>query len=599
MRIALIAFISAILLAAAVVGGGALLHKPPADADKNIKKGTLQSSLLRLTMPGSLSAAHENITDDCEKCHAALQKTTQKQLCLSCHKDVKNDIEAGHNLHGRNPAAIQKDCKECHTEHKGHINISFPDGGAFQHDMTEFRLEKAHAAATITCESCHPKGKKFRDASSACYSCHKKDDRHDGKLGQVCSNCHTTAAWKQAAFDHSKTKFSLEGRHTKVSCALCHLSENYKEAPTSCAACHAIDDVHDSPKDTQCQNCHTTAEWKQSSRGFDHNKSTKFPLNNAHAKPGCRDCHKNLIFHSDKRASCFDCHQSDDAHQGRYGINCASCHKDVAWKQIFFDHDRDTSFKLTNKHKEAQCGACHKRGGTDPKKLATTCVSCHQADDVHHGGSGSRCNDCHNERGWQDNVKFDHDLTKFPLIGLHATTACGACHKTKNFRETDSSCVSCHKGDDFHRGTLGTDCAKCHNPNDWKRWQFNHNETSYPLNGAHEGLACKACHTTEAVGKALPLPKGCNDCHAKQDVHKNRFGRTEKQCGLCHGEKSFSIIDKKKIDRSHALFTPSVVGSLDNCDTCHEKDDVHEGGFGSNCGQCHVVESFSKLKIER
>jgi hypothetical protein len=30
--------------------------------------------------------------------------------------------------------------------------------------------------------------------------------------------------------------------------------------------------------------------------------------------------------------------------------------------------------------------------------------------------------------------------------------------------------------------------------------------------------------------------------------------------------------------------------------SCHRTDDVHTGGFGPRCDQCHVVESWKKVK---
>jgi hypothetical protein len=32
-------------------------------------------------------------------------------------------------------------------------------------------------------------------ASSACVSCHKKDDKHEGSFGSQCDRCHEPSRW--------------------------------------------------------------------------------------------------------------------------------------------------------------------------------------------------------------------------------------------------------------------------------------------------------------------------------------------------------------------------------------------------------------------
>jgi hypothetical protein len=60
---------------------------------------------------------------------------------------------------------------------------------------------------------------------------------------------------------------------------------------------------------------------------------------------------------------------------------------------------------------------------------------------------------------------FDHDRTRFPLLGKHKKVDCAECH-TKTIEKTPSTCVSCHKKDDVHRGRRPV-CETCHNANSW------------------------------------------------------------------------------------------------------------------------------------
>jgi len=82
--------------------------------------------------------------------------------------------------------------------------------------------------------------------------------------------------------------------------------------------------------------------------------------------------------------------------------------------------------------------------------------------------------DCHTPKGWRSSVSFDHDLTKFPLVGLHVHGSVRAVHLTRQYRDVGHECIDCHKKDDVHKGNLGKDCARCHSSNGWKMWEFDH-----------------------------------------------------------------------------------------------------------------------------
>ena len=149
---------------------------------------------------------------------------------------------------------------------------------------------------------------------------------------------------------------------------------------------------------------------------------------------------------------------------------------------------------------------------------------------MHAGHLGKKCDECHTPTGWRSSVSFDHDLTKFPLVGLHVTVPCEQCHLTRQYRDVGHECIDCHKKDDVHKGNLGKDCARCHSPNAWKMWEFDHaKETGFALSGAHGKLACEACHRRPP--DEVKLKKDCLSCHEKDDVHLGQYGR---QCDRCH-----------------------------------------------------------------
>jgi len=354
----------------------------------------------KILSPGPLTAKHAKLENDCAKCHSSFDKSKQNSLCLSCHKEVANDIDKHQGLHGSGIASQGKKCSSCHTEHKGRdFDIRQLDKASFNHNrLTDFPLVASHANPKVTCESCHGSYKDYYLTPRDCFSCHKEKDSHDGRLGQDCSICHKPTVWKDASFDHNKTYFKLQGRHQKLSCLECH---------------------------------------------------------------------------------------------------------------------KDNSGRM---------------------KIDTSCYSCHQKDDVHQGLQKARCEFCHNQNEWKKATKFDHGLTSFPLIGQHQGKSCKLCHASLNFSNADTACISCHRSKDYHKGSLGEDCEKCHNPNGWKKWEFDHNtQTVFKLEGSHTGLECGACHKKPMMKGGRPS-SSCYSCHDNDDVHGGRFGET---CENCHTVESF------------------------------------------------------------
>ncbi|TCK18046.1 hypothetical protein DFR30_1305 [Thiogranum longum] len=495
----------------------------------------LAADIETLLMPGKVIEGHKKLESDCSQCHLRFRKGTQEQLCLDCHKEVSADIANSKGFHGQIDGIKNRTCKSCHSEHLGrNADIVQLDPLTFNHTKTDFHLKGAHT--TIACTTCHLAGKTWSEAPSACNDCHKESDPHKGNLGSKCNDCHTPARWDRFEFDHDSTDFQLLGAHKKVRCASCHVNERYEDTPDRCNSCHAINDVHAGANGNKCETCHNEKSWDKTD--FDHG-DTDFPLRGKHRKVRCEACHTDPVKDKKPETECIACHRSDDAHHGNYGKQCDSCHSEKSWSTTRFDHDRKTDFALTGKHKTISCVACH-QGDIQQEELSTSCLSCHAGDDVHHGQEGKACERCHQTQSWSERIVFDHDLTRFPLLGLHATAPCEECHTSAAFRDTSRSCISCHRDDDDHKSTLGTNCQQCHNPNSWSAWQFDHAEqTGFRLEGAHEDLSCKDCHTTPTEDALPATANSCNSCHRADDIHKGRFGRN---CARCHNTERFSDV---------------------------------------------------------
>lgn len=488
--------------------------------------------LERVLMPGPVIAGHAEYEDECSSCHQPFARSTQRALCLDCHTQINDDIESELGFHGRSQTVPTIECAACHTEHEGRdADIVGLDPDTFDHSATDFALLGSHSAAN--CEGCHAPETHYRDTDSDCAACHGEEDVHNGNLGESCGDCHNETRWTETTFDHDTTDFSLTGNHVGATCSGCHRNEIYVDTPTRCVACHRVDDVHAGRNGEICQDCHTPAGWADTS--FDHFEETGFALVDGHGGLACTACHQNATFDEPPDSECFACHKADDVHAGNNGTDCAACHAPATWPEVSFDHALDAGFALNGAHGSLVCTACH-RGPVETARPDADCNSCHWANDVHQGALGTACQDCHREESWAESVRFDHDITEFPLLGLHAAVACEGCHSDPSFSDTPSECVDCHAANDVHGQKLGLGCAMCHNPNDWLIWQFDHNrQTDFRLDGAHEGLNCLACHN-RPVTDSVALSTSCGSCHRGDDIHASAFGM---DCGRCHTTEAF------------------------------------------------------------
>ncbi len=495
-----------------------------------VSTNTMAASIESLISPGPMSAAHAETESECSACHKPFAQQEQKQLCLECHEEIAEDLASAIKFHGNHPAVREQECRSCHTEHEGRaFDITGLVAETFDHNLTEFALAGGHA--TLQCASCHSDEVAMRDTPSNCVACHENNDIHRGGLGEECSSCHNPTGWSEVDFDHGKSsEFSLLGAHAKQPCSSCHLDQVYKDTPMECVACHKVDDYHQGALGDDCRACHNSENW--TSRKFDHLQETGFELVHSHADLSCNACHLNNMELSQPPDTCVGCHSADDVHLGQRGTECGDCHTSKTW-QIKFDHEQETGFQLAGAHSTLSCESCHGDNLTD--SLPTDCEGCHEEDDPHSGSLGA-CDSCHNVEQWTAQISFDHEFTRFPLIGLHRLSTCDQCHDSAEFNTAPLACAECHELDDPHFGNFSDQCESCHNPGGWELWRFDHNtQTTFALSGAHENLVCAACHG-ENSGAAENQTAECISCHIADDQHNGQFGRN---CEQCHVTSAF------------------------------------------------------------
>jgi hypothetical protein len=509
--------------------------------------------------------------------------------CLECHREIAWLDEQKRGYH----ASVQgQACATCHPDHAGQdfALISWPDGSPerFDHSRAGWELTGRHAAAK--CADCHTA--KFRHAESAtrsprqgpdwgwvgldrtCTSCHA--DAHHGALGAVCTTCHDTEHWKPAPrFSHATTRYPLTGAHLTVACDACHqaprlhprrdaagaLVSVFKPVPhAECSACHT--DPHGGRLGATCSSCHVTTSFTTVNRaGFDHAR-TRFPLLGRHASVSCERCHDfspgGKVIRDRPFAACTDCHA--DAHAG--GATVAG--------------------------RAADCAGCHSVDGWRP---ATFTVAQHQA-------------------------------TRFPLAGRHASVPCADCH-VKNppgvaaaalgssgvwLRPAMGTCRTCHA--DAHGGQLAARadsgaCESCHTVAGWAPSTVTlaaHARYRFALDGAHAAVPCVACHRgmTQTVAPS-PVTRltfeapagGCAGCHT--NPHGAQFAARADRgaCEGCHDTRAFRPAARFDHARD-AAFSLKGAHQAVPCDRCHRTARDAQGHaivvyrpVPTNCEACH------------
>ena len=232
-------------------------------------------------------------------------------------------------------------------------------------------------------------------------------------------------------------------------------------------------------------------------------------------------------------------------HGADFAIDCAKCHSPQSWKfddkLASFDHD-STLFKLTGQHKALECKSCH--SSLDFKQVSSACVSCHS--DFHQSTVGTDCARCHTPNSWEiANVTALHEQTSFPLMGVHATVNCTACHQSESnvrFSPTGMDCISCHRADyetsehpDHQKFGFSTACNSCHSLTvpDWVTDKVDHD--FFPLVEGHSLNDCASCHANGDYSLASPDCISCHQLDFASTLNPNHIGLGfSTDCKQCH-----------------------------------------------------------------
>ncbi|HEX7727518.1 MAG TPA: hypothetical protein VF392_00670 [Terracidiphilus sp.] len=237
-----------------------------------------------------------------------------------------------------------------------------------------------------------------------------------------------------------------------------------------------------------------------------------------------------------------------------------------------------------------------------------------------HGPISIPCQNCHSYTSWKpirSNPEFNHDLTGYPLRGMHAKVPCTQCHSNLVFKKVGTQCSDCHA--DIHRRQFGANCQSCHSVKGWQvsLKQIRDHQNRFPLIGAHALLQCEDCHKNAAAGQFTGLSTACYSCHQKDfrtpafDHIATGFPTT---CESCHTMDTWfnAKFDHLKytgyaLTGAHATLPCSAChinnvykGTPAACYSCHRPDYTSTtnpnhlaAGFPTDCSLCHTTVAWS------
>ena len=169
------------------------------------------------------------------------------------------------------------------------------------------------------------------------------------------------------------------------------------------------------------------------------------------------------------------------------------------------------------------------------------------------------------------------------------------------------------------------DCNECHTlENDFTFTTYGleeHQESAFPLEGAHVATPCFACHVSEDHWTFREIGVDCIDCH--EDVHAGLITSSyypDKDCTACHNSDSWATItfdhdltewpltgEHQSVSCRSCHYESSddtevqIFNELgQDCISCH--DNVHDDQFEidgvTDCKRCHVTESWEPLNFD-
>lgn len=590
--------------------------------------------------------------------------------CTTCHVEIATRQQRNSGYHARVRGTPCASCHVEHRGRSAALVTFSPSQERFDHRLTGMPLVGVHQQTSCrTCHeprsivdedirallstTASSSRQTFLGLSSQCVSCHF--DEHRGQLGASCERCHTPSHFgrtpvaqtrvdrrraEAATFDHnSMSAFALTGRHQLVDCTACHelvadthtaadafpaprdpgAYRRYVDIPhEGCIDCHV--DHHDGRVGPRCADCHTTAGWQQHREPADRrfHDDTGFPLKGQHASTSCRACHGPFgrgASHSPARfrglphARCTDCHL--DGHQGALSARndtpprCERCHDEQGFSPSRFTRamHEATGFVLDGGHAAVGCVQCHQTAPPSPARVAAPLLT-----ELLRQQRPLRLST------FQLPPAATRMTTSVSWRGVaqgQAVLNCRACHADQHqgqfvFAAPEANQTTTTVRDDGV--VLRSDCRSCHVPptTTFRTAVVNHDDSRFPLTGAHHTVPCASCHQQERQPdgstrtRYRPVDVRCVACH--DDVHTGQLARDgSTDCARCHETTRF--VPATRFSHDDSRFPLVGRHAQVACATCHATF-THNGVRSARyvplpreCAGCHVDEHAGRFDV--
>ncbi len=143
-------------------------------------------------------------------------------------------------------------------------------------------------------------------------------------------------------------------------------------------------------------------------------------------------------------------------------------------------------------------------------------------------------------------------------------------------------------------GPLTIACTDCHTTEDWTVLKspvaFDHSSTSFPLNGQHQRVACRDCHTNL---RFAGTPTACASCHLGDYQSalsiNHRAAGFSTQCEDCHRESALSW--QASFDHDRTQFPTRGIHATVACAACHANNRYR--GTPVECVACHSRDYYA------
>jgi predicted CXXCH cytochrome family protein len=369
-------------------------------------------------LPGTTSAGHHQIEDDCNACHKVLSGVEQDS-CLGCHRDgLDGEIDAHRTEKFSDPRNFwmleridARRCVTCHAEHKPHVtdvmSVTLPRDFCFGCHADIAKERPSHAGfepngcAATGCHRYHDNRALYEDFIARHLD--EPDTRPAPSVQARNPRAPFAAAGRTFGGPLTVAENNAPKRGVKDALLADWAASSHAAAGVNCRHCHEGSGAKwaDQPPAAACKSCHELEltgflagrHGMRLDRGLSPMQPAlaRLPMKaeKRHAELGCGSCHQSHRFDTKRAAveACLGCH--DDRHSRSYeaspharlwraelegkapsgsGVSCATCHLprhtvgDNGVELVRVEHNQNDNLRPNDKFVRTVCLTCHGLG---------------------------------------------------------------------------------------------------------------------------------------------------------------------------------------------------------------------------------------------